>query len=223
MADPTPFWFQQDVLLFARFMLETPSLLIESLQEDLLAIEEEAEMLRQFNADAQTMQFVELARNDVNGMLERATAEQDNPILQARIELADGPSCTSSLTSSAELEHADERLSRSIPEAKNDARRHAAGQFLFYQAASGENIFLQAGDVKVLLERYGSYENFPNTLHVIVKSVKDVNVDDAFRKRFKYLAHLPESSDVIFATVDWQRTASLLRGIQPVLGQNRKR
>lgn len=218
-SDPTPFWFQQDVMQYARMMLATPAFLIESLQEDLLAIEEEAEMLRHFRADNQTMYFVGLARNDVNAMLERATSELDNPALHARIELANVPSEPASLSNSTELTAGCERMCHSVPEAKVDAKQYS-GLLYFYQAASGENVFLQAGDTKVLLEHYGTYSNFPDTLHVIVRSAKDTNVDDALRRRFKYLAHLPESSDVVFATVDWQRTAALLRGIQPSIAHS---
>ena len=152
-------------------------------------------------------------------MLERATSELDNPALHARIELANVPSEPASLSNSTELTAGCERMCHSVPEAKVDAKQYS-GLLYFYQAASGENVFLQAGDTKVLLEHYGTYSNFPDTLHVIVRSAKDTNVDDALRRRFKYLAHLPESSDVVFATVDWQRTAALLRGIQPSIAHS---
>ena len=220
VTDPTPFWFQQDVMPFARFMLATPAFLIESLQEDLLAIDEEAGTRRQFRADPQTMHFIDLARNDVNSMVERASAELDNQALQARIEIADAPSGTASLGNSTELERIDERLSRSNPEVGAMSGKHAAGMLFYYQAASGENVFLQASDVKVLLEHYGTYANFPDTLHVIVRSAKDASVDDSLRRRFKYLAHLPDSSDAVFVAVDWQRTASLLHNIQSPIGKH---
>ncbi len=75
---------------------------------------------------------------------------------------------------------------------------HSTSSYLFYQAATGANIFLHPLDIRILLSHFGSYEAFPNEVTVGVLSSSESTVDEDLRKRCKYLAYLPQGADVVF-------------------------
>ncbi|KAK0541024.1 hypothetical protein OC835_000344 [Tilletia horrida] len=75
---------------------------------------------------------------------------------------------------------------------------------LFYQAASGQNIFLHPLDIKVLRTQYNSYALFPRHLRVKVGGADESTVTADLRRRCKYLNHLPMSADVVFIEIDWE-------------------
>jgi len=74
--------------------------------------------------------------------------------------------------------------------------------YYYYQAASGLPIFLHPLDIKILLSHYNGYPSFPDEITVRVEACSEGTVNDDLRKRCKYLAHLPESADVIFVEAD---------------------
>jgi hypothetical protein len=74
--------------------------------------------------------------------------------------------------------------------------------YYFYQAASGLPIFLHPLDSRILLSHFSGYQCFPDTITVRVESVSEGTVNDDLRKRCKYLAHMPESADVVFVEAD---------------------
>ncbi|EAU92302.1 alkylbase DNA N-glycosylase [Coprinopsis cinerea okayama7 len=74
--------------------------------------------------------------------------------------------------------------------------------YYYYQAASGLPIYLHPLDIKILLSHYHSYSSFPDEITVRVEAYSEGTVNDDLRKRCKYLAHLPESADVIFVEAD---------------------
>jgi len=94
-----------------------------------------------------------------------------------------------------------------------DEHRHGMSYF-YYQAASGQNVFIHPIDIKVLLSHFGTYAAFPDTLMVVVEHAEEGTVDESLRKRCKYMAHLPMSADVTFVEIDWARTSSMLGPIQ---------
>ncbi|KAE8250632.1 hypothetical protein A4X13_0g4541 [Tilletia indica] len=75
---------------------------------------------------------------------------------------------------------------------------------LFYQAASGQNIFLHPLDIKILRSQYNSYALFPRHLRVRVGGADESSVNAELRRRCKYLNHLPMSADVVFIEIDWE-------------------
>ncbi|CAD6891836.1 unnamed protein product [Tilletia caries] len=75
---------------------------------------------------------------------------------------------------------------------------------LFYQAASGQNIFLHPLDIKVLRTQYNSYTLFPRHLRIRVGGADESTVNADLRRRCKYLNHLPMSADVVFIEIDWE-------------------
>lgn len=78
----------------------------------------------------------------------------------------------------------------------------STSSYYFYQAASGLPLYLHPLDIRILLSHFHSYSSFPNSITVRVESVSLGSVDDDLRKRCKYLAHLPEGTDVAFMESD---------------------
>ncbi|KAF7793449.1 hypothetical protein EIP86_004561 [Pleurotus ostreatoroseus] len=78
----------------------------------------------------------------------------------------------------------------------------SASSYYYYQAASGMPVFLHPLEIKMLLSHFGSYSAFPDTIAVRVESCAESTVDEALRKRCKYLAHLPLAADVVFVEAD---------------------
>ncbi|CAH7673335.1 hypothetical protein PPACK8108_LOCUS8224, partial [Phakopsora pachyrhizi] len=73
--------------------------------------------------------------------------------------------------------------------------------YRFYQAASGENIYLSSLDVRILLEKFESYDKFPDFIALEVEAYVEGRVNSEFRRRCKYLSHLSVGSEVVMAEV----------------------
>jgi hypothetical protein len=74
--------------------------------------------------------------------------------------------------------------------------------YYFYQAESGLPIFLHPLDIKILFSHFNGYASFPDTITIRVESLAEGTVNDDLRKRCKYLSHMPEGADVVFAEAD---------------------
>lgn len=82
------------------------------------------------------------------------------------------------------------------PPAPNDAT------YYFYQAASGQHIYLHPLDIKILKSYYESYSNFPQAIRVRIDGVEEGSMNDDLRKRCRYLSHLPSGCDITFVESD---------------------
>jgi hypothetical protein len=78
----------------------------------------------------------------------------------------------------------------------------STSSYYFYQAASGLPLFLHPLDIRILLSHFHSYSSFPDSITVRVEFVSLGSVNDDLRKRCKYLAHMPEGTDVAFIESD---------------------
>lgn len=108
----------------------------------------------------------------------------------------------------------------SMPSERPPAGEQLASRssYFYYQAASGQYVFLHPIDIKVLLSRFQTYANFPDTLLVAVQGAEEGTVDEALRKKCKYLAHLPMAADVTFMEVDWACTEAVVpSAVQPAI------
>ncbi|QRW09106.1 Zinc finger, C3HC4 type (RING finger) protein [Ceratobasidium sp. AG-Ba] len=72
----------------------------------------------------------------------------------------------------------------------------------FYQASTGQPVFLHPLDIRILLARFHTYDAFPPELTFPVEALDIGSVDHDLRKRCKYLGHLPEGGEVVFAQVN---------------------
>ncbi|KAK4051872.1 hypothetical protein OIV83_002577 [Microbotryomycetes sp. JL201] len=77
--------------------------------------------------------------------------------------------------------------------------------YYFYQAASGQNIFLHPLDIKILKAHFGTYEGMPDVIEVSVEGADEGTVTEELRKRCRWLSHLPTACDVVFVEADLSR------------------
>jgi len=97
--------------------------------------------------------------------------------------------------------------------------------YYYYQAASGLPIFLHPLDIKILLSHFNSYPAFPDVITVRVEAHSEGTVNDDLRKRWKYLSHFPEGTDVVFIEADLEGVvgAEGLSNFEGALKQRRAR
>ncbi|KAI0540509.1 hypothetical protein GGR58DRAFT_460752 [Xylaria digitata] len=82
------------------------------------------------------------------------------------------------------------------------SKHHAKQKFHFYNAPP--HLYLSPLDIRILKTKFGDFSNFPSTLLPRVEHISAGHVvDDALRKRAKYLAHLPQGCVVSFLECDW--------------------
>ena len=74
--------------------------------------------------------------------------------------------------------------------------------YYFYQAASGQHVYLHPLDIKILKSFYQTYSEFPHTINVKIGGTEEGSVNDELRRKCRYLAHLPEACDITFVEAD---------------------
>jgi hypothetical protein len=80
--------------------------------------------------------------------------------------------------------------------------RDSGPDFFFYCAPP--HLYLSPLDIRILKTKYGDFSLFPATLLPKVEHISTGHVvDDALRKRAKYLGHLPRGCLVSFLECDW--------------------
>lgn len=79
---------------------------------------------------------------------------------------------------------------------------------LFFQEEHGTLIFLHPLNVKMMLEEFASYERFPEVITGVILELEEQAVSEDFRKRYKYLRHLPISCSVLFCEIDLSKIVS---------------
>jgi E3 ubiquitin-protein ligase RNF10 len=79
--------------------------------------------------------------------------------------------------------------------------------YFFYQPRSASHYYLSSLDVRILKRAYGEYANFPSAILARVEHITSPQpIDDEFRRRIKYLNHLPTGTQVSFLECDWSET-----------------
>ncbi|KAF1983759.1 hypothetical protein K402DRAFT_456252 [Aulographum hederae CBS 113979] len=97
-------------------------------------------------------------------------------------------------------------------------------EYYFYQALL--HYYLSPLDIRILREAFGDYSSFPATILPRVERVSTGHIiDDDFRRRTKYLSHLPYGCEVGFLECDWTDTVSpeILEKFKPEIERRRKR
>ncbi|KAI3620139.1 hypothetical protein CBS9595_002106 [Malassezia furfur] len=185
--------FQPDALVFSRVVLATPELLLASLERDVAEIDKEIVALRAYAPDELSVEFLRVAREKLGEQMAQVRVQLEAPPLR-RVQAARNA-----------VEHAAQSA---------HAAPTQADAYYFYQAASGQNVFLHPLDVKVLLAHFGAYARFPDTLRIVIQHAEEGTMDEQLRRKCKYIAHLPMSSDVTFLEVDWPQTAARFAATQ---------
>lgn len=101
-----------------------------------------------------------------------------------------------------ELGEVEVALAEASKNASESRKRQSEHDFYFY--TSPPHLYLSPLDIRILKTKYGAFSQFPSTLLPRVEHISTGNaVDDALRKRAKYLGHLPRGCLVSFLECDW--------------------
>uniref|UniRef100_H2Z6N5 E3 ubiquitin-protein ligase RNF10 n=1 Tax=Ciona savignyi TaxID=51511 RepID=H2Z6N5_CIOSA len=106
-----------------------------------------------------------------------------------------------------------------------------ANQFYyFYQSKDGQHIYLHPINTKCLMHQYGSLENCPTEITAKIMEMEGFTMNEATRKRHRYLWHLPISLEFRIAELDLRpplvTTATLAffrESLERRAGQRKKR
>ncbi|KAF8468323.1 hypothetical protein BDZ91DRAFT_656700 [Kalaharituber pfeilii] len=83
------------------------------------------------------------------------------------------------------------------------SNEHSSASYYFYRALP--HYYLSPFDIRILKSAFGMYEDFPTALIARVEGISTGHsVDDEFRRKMKYLAHLPYGTEVAFLECDWR-------------------
>jgi hypothetical protein len=78
------------------------------------------------------------------------------------------------------------------------------GDHDFYFYTCPPHLYLSPLDIRILKTKFGAFANFPSTVLPRVEHISTGHVvDDALRKRAKYLGHLPHGCLISFLECDW--------------------
>lgn len=73
--------------------------------------------------------------------------------------------------------------------------------FFIYQESEGQLLFLHPLNYKYLLIEYGSTDHLPLNIDGKIVCIDVMTLSDEILKRYKFLNHLPENSDVRFVEI----------------------
>lgn len=76
--------------------------------------------------------------------------------------------------------------------------------FLFYQSADGQHIYLNPFSTKILCHEYGGLEDCPLEIRAKVLQMDWISMSETWRKRFKYLEHLPLTCEFRLIEIDFE-------------------
>ncbi|KYK58027.1 hypothetical protein DCS_05040 [Drechmeria coniospora] len=106
----------------------------------------------------------------------------------------------------------------------NGSKQPAEADFYFY--CSPPHLYLSPLDIRILKTKYGAFSNFPTTLLPRIEHISTGHVvDEALRKRAKYLSHLPRGCVISFLECDWTDIvpAETLESFSGEIDRRRKR
>ncbi|KAL1902949.1 hypothetical protein Sste5346_000861 [Sporothrix stenoceras] len=216
-----PWHFAANVLDYSRIMKGTGDYMVEEFGrelEDLARQEKEDELL--FHEDGEwtrrAMRTVRIAQESSKELGGIELALKDGSIFgesnnNPRPKLPVGAEPASPTAPTAPARAAQVRtddggsLPRPTPATSAAAAAAAAtAQQDFYFYMSPPHLYLSPLDIRILKTKYGSFSTFPSTLLPRVEHISTGHVvDDAMRRRAKYLGHLPAGCVVSFLECDW--------------------
>lgn len=248
-----PFHFLPDVYAYAKFMLATPSYLLDNLTRDLSELASERCTLSELG-DELGILFCDAVEQRLNSQIAKANA-LDTDALHAAIDRA--LQLEHEITAHAVLQaqRKQDRESTATPDPSDVPTHYLSTQapntptpsptptsrgpklrknlnpppstsaYYYYQAASGLQIFLHPLDIKILSSHFGAYAAFPDSIVVRVEAASEGSVDADLRRRCKYLSHIPEGADVVFIEADLEGVVGVegLRAFEGAIKARRAR
>jgi RING-type zinc-finger len=149
-----------------------------------------------------------------DGFWTQKAIQRIHDIAETYDSIGEGPSRQANLTLSTTIRKTE--TVESTPEdtpyqlLQSPSSRPRDAPYLFYQPRSASHYYLSPLDIRILKRAFGEYENFPSAILARVEHITSPQtVDDDFRRRVKYLGHLPSGSQVSFLECDWSEMIDL--------------
>jgi hypothetical protein len=218
------------VYAYAKFMLATPSYLLDNLTHDLSELASERRTLSELG-DELGILFCDAVEQRLNSQIAKANA-LGTDALHAAIDRALQMEHEITACAVLQAQRRQDRESTATPDPSDVPTHYLSTQvpntptpsptptsrgpklrknlnpppstsaYYYYQAASGLPIFLHPLDIKILYSHFGAYAAFPDSIVVRVEAASEGSVDADLRRRCKYLSHIPEGADVVFIEAD---------------------
>ncbi|XP_014215587.1 RING finger protein 10 isoform X2 [Copidosoma floridanum] len=170
-------------------------------------LENELSIEKNLYPDSHTIPFIEQGLNELKDRKEliKTIYRNENKFRKLAInELASDCENQENLCKNAESEFKvgekdfyNEYASSSDPEIAEPPKYH-----YFYQAETGQNVYLLAMNVKMLEMQYGSLEKSPLKISGTLLQREVGSIDEERRGKMRYLAHLPVTSQFEFVEID---------------------
>jgi len=94
--------------------------------------------------------------------------------------------------------------------------------YYLYQSNDAQQLFLHPINFQSLLNQYGSHEKLPDEIEGKILELEDMNQNEITLKRYRFLSHLPLTSQFQFVEIDTRPLVSR-DAVQPYLDELQKR
>lgn len=147
-----------------------------------------------------------------DGFWTQKAVQRIRDIATSYADIGQGPARQANLALSTAIRKAETLSLHTVPEdipyhnLQSSSRPNQPREtpYLFYQPRSASHYYLSGLDVRILRRAFGDYDNFPSAILARVEHITSPQtVDDEFRRRVKYLGHLPAGTQVSFLECDW--------------------
>lgn len=93
-----------------------------------------------------------------------------------------------------------------LDSAVDQLKIESPGNFYFYQSTDGQHLYLHSINIRMLQAMYGSLDRAPHTINgkIIQKEIRSMT--EEYRKRLKYLQHLPVTCHFEIAEINLDQT-----------------
>ncbi|XP_005112583.1 RING finger protein 10 isoform X1 [Aplysia californica] len=124
-------------------------------------------------------------RGDSEGSLPCGSPVNPFPLLEDHL-VSQVAVSTDEVFDNLELPHAE-----APPQAKRVQPTRTKDTYYFYQASSGQHIYMHSLNARCLQQEYGSLEHGPETISASIVAIKRMFMTEDVRKRLRYLNHIP--------------------------------
>ena len=190
VGDDIPWQYAANVMDYGRVMKANGAYMVVQYDEEIAALEkQEKEDECMFGSDGEwTQKAIKAIQNAKEAI--KDLGKQDHPT-------------TPPGGVSDEDSHHHHQDHANVPSGPKGRGKQAAGpDFFFYSAPP--HLYLSPLDIRILKTKYGDFSLFPCTLLPRVEHISTGHVvDDAMRRRAKYLGHLPRGCLISFLECDW--------------------
>lgn len=126
---------------------------------------------------------------------------------------------TVSNTASSKLTSQSNQDRQDSPSLKSENLKN----YLFYQCTDNQHIYLNPFCTKILCHEYGSLENCPREIRAKILQMDWISMNESWRKRFKYLEHLPLTCEFRLIEIDFENSNLITHETYEFFGDQIKR